>query len=85
MRAIVRNSVAHETVLSEHVAARGEGCAWCGQVRGLAGPTGRAWLYRFHVSGDTFRTSGPIVGGELFCSRSCGEAYLGQNFDETKG
>ena len=86
MRTIVRNSFAHETIESERVHTP-LSCTWCGQHRVTAGrgARGRTYLLRFHVSGDSARTSGPIIGGKLFCSRECGESYLGRSFDETKG
>jgi hypothetical protein len=86
MRTVVRNSFARHTIRAERVTVNGQGdesCHECGSVRML--PSGRKWLYRFHVDDDSGpRHSGPISDGRLFCSRSCAEAYTGRSFDETK-
>lgn len=93
MRTVVRNSFARHTIKSEYVPVNaGTTCTECGSVREKKrkphmvsyGPI--LYLYRFHVDDDQgARTSGPIIGGKLFCSRSCAESYSGQSFDETRG
>jgi hypothetical protein len=78
MRTVVRNSFARETITSERVRTNRETCAWCGSAG--RGTDGRRWLLRFHVDRD--RNSGPILGGRLYCERSCAESYAGRDFDE---
>lgn len=81
MRTVVRNSFARVTIASERVRVNRETCTWCGSPG--RGTEGRRWLLRFHVDRD-YR-SGPIVGGRLFCERSCAEIFTGRDFDETGG
>jgi hypothetical protein len=88
MRAVVRNSVARQTIQAERVRvipAGSETCTWCGNVRERRHSGDRQWLYRFHVDDDSgSRHSGPIADGRLFCSRDCAESYTGQPFDEMR-
>lgn len=94
MRTVIRNSFARHSILAERVRVGGQSCAWCGSIRGTSKPgpasdptprVAKPWLYRFHVDDDQgARGSGPIAGGNLFCSRQCCETYTGQPFDETR-
>ena len=81
MRTVYRDSFARHTIKAERVTVSHDTCIECGTVRGRAScfeATGARWLYRFHVDDDQgARGSGPILGGKLFCSRACAEAYGG--------
>ena len=81
MRQVVRNSFARETVYAERVTASAGACVECGQRRYTR--SGKGWLYRFLVQSDGGR-SGYAANGNVFCSRSCAETYIGQSFDETR-
>jgi len=90
MRTVVRNSFARHTIKSERVRVdMHTTCTECGSVRTSQRVPDRPavlWLLRFHVDDDQgSRSSGPIAGGKLFCSRSCAEGYTGRSFDETRG
>lgn len=85
MRTVVRNSFARETIQSARIHVVNATCHNCGSQRHTVrkGKT-YTWLLRFHVDGESSRSSGPIADGKLFCSRSCVESYIGRNLDESR-